>query len=403
MATANQELFDITLRHGIGVRRLAGAEVTRVLKLLGQSDAELEEKLRKRLGNVTFGTKRFKVLMADIKKLRTGILNEIQATSRDELIALAKAEQEFSKKIVQQALPVELEFAAAKPELLRALVVAQPFAGGTNAARTLDQWFKSLAAVDQQRITEAIQLGMVQGEAVNQIVGRVRNVAELSRTNAEAVVRTAVNHVSNASREAFFNANKEVVAALRWTATLDGRTSAICRARDGHHAPIDNGEGNVVPDPKLVPPTARPPAHPNCRSLMIAVLDQDGIAAAIPDRPFVRDARTRRMREMDFRANAREAVGNRWRGMSAKQRNSSIRRIKQEWARENIGTITGDITYDEWLRKQPTSFQNEVLGVRKAQAFRKGLRLDKFIDRAGNELTLDELNSRFPDFVTSPK
>lgn len=52
-------------------------------------------------------------------------------------------------------------------------------------------------------------------------------------------------------------------------------------------------------------------------------------------------------------------------------------------------------SYEEWLRKQPVERQEEILGKTKARLFREGkLPLDRFVDRAGNEYTLDQLRQR---------
>ena len=86
--------------------------------------------------------------------------------------------------------------------------------------------------------------------------------------------------------------------------------------------------------------------------------------------------------------------------MTTAQRTNAVKRGRRAWTKENVGTVPNLTNYDTWLRKQPTAFQNEVLGLRKARAFRKGLKLDKFIDRKGNELTLVQLKEKFPTFVT---
>jgi SPP1 gp7 family putative phage head morphogenesis protein len=49
-------------------------------------------------------------------------------------------------------------------------------------------------------------------------------------------------------------------------------------------------------------------------------------------------------------------------------------------------------TYQGWLKRQPTAVQDDVLGKAKGQLFRKGgVDLDRFVDRSGKELTLDQL------------
>ena len=55
-------------------------------------------------------------------------------------------------------------------------------------------------------------------------------------------------------------------------------------------------------------------------------------------------------------------------------------------------------TNEEWLKKQPTSVQNDVLGVRKAEMWREG-RIDSLQDllnQRGRPLTIAELEERFP-------
>jgi len=184
---------------------------------------------------------------------------------------------------------------------------------------------------------------------------------------------------------------------MQWTSTLDGRTSAVCRARDGKLIPM--AEKNIPAGRALIPAGARPPAHPSCRSVLIAIFDLDSIEEALPDRPFVRDPRTRRQREIDFRAHAREEAGSeRWRRMTPAQRNARRRSIRQEWVAENIGSVPATVDYNTWLSRQPVSFQEEVLGVAKARLFRQGdLRLDQFVDRTGNELTLAQLRETHPE------
>jgi hypothetical protein len=67
------------------------------------------------------------------------------------------------------------------------------------------------------------------------------------------------------------------------------------------------------------------------------------------------------------------------------------------------GAIPDREDYGEWLLRQPNAFQNSVLGIRKAGLFRRGtLALDEFVDRVGNELTLDELEALHPNLFGAP-
>lgn len=398
---ANDDIFDALLRHTIGVRRFSSGELRDIVEILDKADEDLAKLMRKRLrdGESSLKTKRMKLILKDIRELRKAAFKEIRLRSRKGLLDYGKSEVKFIKNIFDLHVPVELNYATVSAERIRALVTTDPFGGGPRAHRTLSQWWATLEAADADRVFSVIALGVTESQTVDDMIRNLQAVHPVNRRNAEAIVRTAVNHVSNASRQAWYEANNDVIAALRWTATLDGRTSAICRARDGHFTPVEGTSTKGVPRPWLQPLAARPPAHPNERSIMTPALDEDGLADAMPDRPFVRDVRTRRRRERDFRAEAREAAGPRWRRMSTKQRNNAIRRRKKAWAREAIGTVPGDTNYDAWLRRQPTAFQNEVLGRGKAVMFRKGLKLDKYVDRRGDELTLEELVDKFPTFA----
>ena len=60
--------------------------------------------------------------------------------------------------------------------------------------------------------------------------------------------------------------------------------------------------------------------------------------------------------------------------------------------RELTGRIPATTTYQVWLKSQSVQFQDDVLGKTKAVLFRKGnLPLDKFVNKAGDELTLSQL------------
>jgi len=51
-------------------------------------------------------------------------------------------------------------------------------------------------------------------------------------------------------------------------------------------------------------------------------------------------------------------------------------------------------SYAEWLNRQPAQVQNDILGPKRAALFRAGLTIDRFVDRAGVTLTLDQLSQR---------
>lgn len=400
--TANQTLFDATLRHQVALRRYGDTTLRRIARLLEQADRDLAERIRKRLDNLgtlsATRTQRLEELLREVQQLRAVVHKELRSEARAELRELAGVEAEWERQVLIASIPVQVNLDLPSAEQLRAVVHSRPFQG-----RFLREWFRSLEQSERRGLRDALRMGVTNGESTDDIVRRVvgtrannysDGVMSVSRRNATTVMRTATTHVSNAARAEVWSANRGVVKALRWTATLDGRTSAVCRSRDGALTPLGD-----EPLPKgtdlLRPPDARPPAHMNCRSVMVAVIDPDVVTG---ERPTVTDTRNRRVREIDFRAEAKAEDPSRWRQMTVKQRNQRIAELRKEWSDANIGQVPAKTNYQSWLTRQSERFQDEVLGPTRGKLFRDGgLTLDNFVDATGRELTLTELARRYPD------
>lgn len=141
------------------------------------------------------------------------------------------------------------------------------------------------------------------------------------------------------TRDELFQANADLIKGLKYVATLDSRTSDLCKSRDGKVYDLDKA-----------PPL---PAHVNCRSAYTPVLKS--------------------FREL---------------GIDIDEAPSGTRASMN-------GQVPSDTTYSQWLKGQPVSVQNDALGVTKATLFRKGdLPLDRFINRNGHEYTLKELRAK---------
>ena len=60
-------------------------------------------------------------------------------------------------------------------------------------------------------------------------------------------------------------------------------------------------------------------------------------------------------------------------------------------------SVGADTNYEQWLRKQPKAFQEEVLGIAKAKLFRDGkISIGRFVDEQGRVLSLDQLRELEP-------
>ncbi len=378
MPTANQRLYEATVRHQVHLLRFAEGQAKRALDLLVAAEAEL-------LGDITSAlaagrsTARLESLLTSIKQRRAQVYGQLGMDMKEALKGLAEADGKWESDAIAGSVPIQLNMATVPLEQLHA-AVESPING-----LKLDRWLDNIQEAEVSKLQQAVSLAFIQGQTIDQLTRAIRGtqangftdgILPVSTRNAQALARTAVSHISNQARESVWEANSDIVRALRWTSTLDGRTSTMCQARDGHLTPIGDsalGSGEV----QLVPAGARPPGHFQCRSLMVAVLDGVAIAG---DRPFVADERTRAAREADFRR-------------QAKAEGKTIQQVRSEWADKNVGRVPAKTTYQDWLKGQPHEFQDEVLGRGKAELFRKGVPLERFVDASGKTLSLEALKA----------
>lgn len=387
MASANVDYQDSALRHQIAVRRYTAGLTKRVAELLERADAEIIKQLRLKLsvdGGQTVSVKRLKALQKELQIARLAALAKYQADAMDELSLMAAKEAAVEVALLGSAIPIAVSFTAVAPEKLRAIVESEPFQG-----RVLAKWFRKLELDDAARLEEAVRLGVALGETTDSIVKRVvgskaagysDGALSITRRDAQAIVRTAVNHISNAARSEVWEANNDIVTAKIWSATLDGRTTLVCMTNDGKARATS---GNKIPAGlEPVPAGNDIPAHYNCRSVWQAYINGDSL---LGDRPFVTDTRTRKHREIDFRE-------------EAKRSGKSIKQVRSEWADKNIGLVPADTKYPAFFKRQSAAFQDEVLGAKRGRLFRNGgLKLEQFRDRKGNELSLKALYDRYPE------
>jgi SPP1 gp7 family putative phage head morphogenesis protein len=221
--------------------------------------------------------------------------------------------------------------------------------------------FRGIAVDQAERFSQVVRQGLLTGEptpaiakrligslqfgeeakTVKQLIAAGGQATAVADNQVIALVRTSINQVANTASQQVYEANQDITPRYRYVATLDTRTSAICRALDGRE--FEYGKG----------PT--PPQHFNCRSTTVPVIDP----SILPP--------------------------------STAAKRASI-----------DGPVPINESYGDWLAKQPLPVKAKALGANKVAYFDKlsakyGPKdaIAKLVRDDGSELTLDQLRARY--------
>ncbi len=341
--SVNDDLRNESVRHQILISRYGNSAVRKVLTLVNEYDKELVQEIIANdpdLVKAAWSEKRVEKLILSIKESSAELYTKAMLVLKKELVEFAEYENAYNAEKLNSIIPVGVSIAVPGKKIFDSIVSDKSFQG-----RYLHEWFNALSEDKATKVSDALRIGFSEGRSTNEIVRTIRGkreygfkdgILETTRRNAKAIIMTSINHVSSSVREELFRSNDDLVKGVQWVSTLDGRTSSTCRARDGEVFKV--GEG------------PRPPAHINCRSTTVAVLKS--------------------YREM---------------GIDKDELDAGTRASMD-------GQVAATETYQTWLKKQPRSFVEEVLGKRKAKLYLDGnLKLDRFVDNAGREYNLDEL------------
>lgn len=337
--SSNDFLIDAGVRHQIFVQRYAGGQVKDLLKYLSDMAEQIEIKLAK---SATMSeAKKLGTELEAIRRLIDDGLEALASGLLDTVESLADYEAEFAVRAITTAAAVD----AVLPDdaILRAIVTNRPMkleAGKAIQELTINQAINTFSANKSTELKRIIQTGFISGTPNQELIKQVSSVSNRHRNQAEALIRTTINHVSSEARRETHIANSDILDGEEFVAVLDSRTTIGCAAADGNIYPI--GEG--IPAPR----------HWNCRSVRVPYLK--------PEYRLPELEGTRASKGSDF-----------------------------------IGQVPATRTYSGWLRDQSATFQDTVLGAERAKLFRRGgLSLDKFTDDSGITYTLDKLRELEP-------
>ena len=353
----------------------APAKAARLRAILAQLKGSLENWAGTSTLAVTEELQGLAVLQSEFvaRELRRALPESLQRQIRDVQIS-----PDFARSVATVdptainvvSLSDDLQAAVAgAPRATFQLTAAQGTAITLPNGKVISKSFRGLAESQAELFAKTVRNGLLTGESVDKIArrlkGRLRfgeskSVRQLAQKGGEAtavannqvmaLVRTSVNQVANAASQRAYEANQDVTQRYRYVATLDGKTSAICRALDGRV--FEYGKG----------PT--PPQHFNCRSTTVPIINYEALGIEPPP---------------EGRRKATE------------------------------GTVPGNLTYGQWLSRQSKADQTKILGnsPRRAAYFRKLSNkmgpteaMRRFVREDGSEVTLDYLRENYGNVKT---
>lgn len=328
------------ISHQIWLQRNASHEASLVVPFIDDMRKEVRSRVLQ-FGDDSRTRANLNATLKDIDNILNGIAGDWNQLLITDLKDLGTYESQWSAKAM--AANIQASFTTPSPEQVWSAIKFNPMQLNDKPVDFMS-WIDGWKADEVARLTQGVKMGFVQGRTTRDIVKEVvgtGGLADISERNAKTIVRTAVAHVSNVAREATYDKNNDVIEGYEWVSTLDSKTSAICRGRDGL---------KFKADAEFRP---KPPAHPNCRSTTIPLVSS----------------------EFDFLdAGAKRAARGADGGMQ----------------------VDASTSYYDFLKSQPAAFQDAALGVTRGKIFRNaGMTPEEFraasVDGFGNPLTLKQM------------
>lgn len=268
--TISDKILDSILVNQIDMDKYSISLSNKVQRLLNKAQDEIIATLAKNDPTAPTMTewkqKRLEKISKDIKNILGETFGKIKDTTNDGLIRSGKLQSQLSVNGVNSAVGVDIFDVSITSQGVKAIVENTLIDGKIIS----DWWDKQKEIASDQIIsemaagTQALQIGIVQGESIGDLVTRIRGsklksgIMDISKRNARALVRTSVMQVANVVKQETYKQNSDVLNGYQWISTLDTRTTPICRALDSKQFDMQlNPIGHSIRFPGC-------PAHWNC-------------------------------------------------------------------------------------------------------------------------------------------
>ena len=345
------EQIDSSIRNMVLLERLKTGDAQKFAPFLVKIDQSIRERLS---GDelTDFSRARLDKLLKEVDALLADILGGFTDQLQLDLMDIAQSQASFEAALLTNTLPVGISLDAAVPALqvLKTAAFKNPLSiKGQGGGKLLEPFIKDWSASEVEKISGAIRQGWFEGQTNAEIVRQIRGTKALAYSdgilattdrNAKAVVHTSIQYVASQARNEVGKANSDFVTGCQLIATLDSKTTAFCRSIDHQVFPVDSGP--------------RPPFHVRCRTSFILLT---------------------KFSQMFGKGATRASVN---------------------------GQVSASLSYYDWLKTQPASFQDLAIGPTRGKLFRDGgLDADKFsalqLGKNFKPITLEAMKALQPE------
>ena len=321
------EIFGAAIELQLDILRAGEGTSREVIKILRELERELIAKVA--TDSLTeWGRARVEKQLAEARKLIGSYYDRLAVQSLGDTDDIAKVAAAVTATSMGAAAVLPTDF------MLNRIASNALIQGAAQGA-----WWSKQSADTAFKFAGAVRQGLAAAENNAQIITRVRDVMNVSRANAAALVQTSVATVANDARQAVFDANEDIILGYRALATLDSHTCLTCAPLDGlEWTKSGTPKGHKFPMPAY-------PLHMNCRCLKLPIVIEGP------------------------RGGTRASTD---------------------------GPVPASTTFESWLGRQSKERQDAILGPGRADMYRDGkITLSDLVTGRGRPLTIEQLKTKY--------
>lgn len=384
MKTANEKIRDGLIKHNIRVIDYSKGLSKKAIESLGGTEDEIEKIISfyaNRLEGERLSTPKSRQLLRKMNRelieARKVAWEVISKTLADELVEFSYNEASFVSELFAESLPVETNFKLPLKDKLRDSALQNPIQG-----QVLQDWIDTSAQADikiiNQRFRESVKNDLSSKDIIKSVIGtasskRQDGVLRRAWSGQDALTVTSTNSIQNEAMTNVLDENTWMVTEERYSAILDGGTTAVCQKNDGKIFKLGKGP--------------QPPLHFRCRSMRVPFV----VSESITDRPAKPATQNMLVNEYAEKNNLGKIKG---RFNLPRGHKGLFDAYERQRLDELVGQVPDITDYSDWLRDQSHEFQAEALKSKtRAALFRKeGFHIERYVDKASGEyITLKEL------------